>query len=123
MTQTATPPHHDLDPHWQTRLFAPATDDPRPTPQDRLSPRAAYQMLLYRRATLLDLRTLEQRRTHGEIAAELRSTADTDGPVVVLCHDGRASSTVAQAMRASGHHRVGAIEGGFRAWRTLGLPT
>ncbi len=123
MTRTAPPPRHDLDPHWQTRLFAPATHDPQPRQQDLLSPRAAYQMLLYRRARLLDLRTLEQRRTHGEIATELCVSGDTDVPVVVLCDDGRASSTVAQAMRASGHPRVGAIEGGFRAWRALGLPT
>lgn len=121
MTSTAT--RQLVEPHWHTQLFAGPADHALPSERTSVSPRAAYQMLLYRRAKLLDLRTDDQRRDHGEVAAELRSADGADVPLVVLCHDGQASSALTQAMRASGDPRASAIEGGYRAWLALGLPT
>ncbi len=120
---TPTTMRQPLEPHWHTQLFATDTAHGLHSGHTTVSPRAAYQMLLYRRGRLLDLRTWSQRRAHGDIAAELRGAGGANVPLVVLCHDGQASSTLVQAMRASGDPGADAIEGGFLAWRALGLPT
>lgn len=130
MTQLAAPT--GLDPHWQTQLFASSRTVCRAVgDSSRLSPRAAYQELLYGRATLLDIRPAPERAARGEIHPELRPVtaandglpAPADGRVIVLCAEGHASLTVVETMRRQGHAAVTDVEGGFRAWRELGLPT
>ena len=75
--------------HWETRQFSRATaleispirtvrttvddllDEARATYQ-RISPRAAYQLVLYGRAVLVDIRPEAQRRAEGEVHPDLR---------------------------------------------------
>ncbi|HEX4724324.1 MAG TPA: rhodanese-like domain-containing protein [Pseudonocardiaceae bacterium] len=45
-----------------------------------------------------------------------------DTPVVVLCNEGYASSLAARDVRRLGMRSVTDLVGGFRAWRTAGLP-
>jgi len=130
MTQVIAP--GGLDPHWQTRLFAAAPAQTAAEPS-RLSPRAAYQELLYGRAVLMDIRPDAERSAHGEIhpavcgdSAVAAATAAGDTPhdaVIVLCQEGQASLVAAESLRRSGRARVTDVIGGFRAWRDLGLPT
>ncbi|TWP36077.1 rhodanese-like domain-containing protein [Leekyejoonella antrihumi] len=124
MTQVATP----ADPHWQTQLFA--SDVCRSSAvRDRLSPRAAYQDLLYGRAVLIDLRPDAERAAQGEVHPDLGgmitalAVPQDDAPVILLCQEGDASLVAVQSMRRSGRTRVTDVEGGFHAWRDLGLPT
>lgn len=117
---------------WQSELFAsratPAADEGLIAPcterRQRLSPRAAFQELLFERALLVDLRPRAQRATEGEIAPTLRR-----GPIVtpgrrliLLCQDGQASSRAADALVRLGLHHTTDVVGGFAAWRSLGLP-
>ena len=44
-------------------------------------------------------------------------------PVIVVCNDGYASSFAAVTLKELGIHRATDVIGGFRAWRTAGLPT
>jgi rhodanese-related sulfurtransferase len=48
--------------------------------------------------------------------------ASYDGHVVLFCNEGYASSLAAVALQDLGLWRATDIVGGFRAWRTWGLP-
>lgn len=111
---------------------------------DRVSPRAAYQELLYGRGVLVDIRPAAQRAAHGEVAASLAPLvvernvlewrfdprhearlpqAAFDLRVLVLCQEGYTSSLGAHALQQLGIYRATDVVGGFRAWREAGLPT
>jgi rhodanese-related sulfurtransferase len=150
---------------WETRQFtspftSPATCTPlaaqvaRTTSVDdllaearstyqRISPRAAYQLLLHRRAVLVDIRPEAQRRAEGEVDAALepillernvlewrldpRSSfrlpwVTPDSRVLVLCQEGYASSLAAANLVRLGLLYATDIVGGLRAWREAGLP-
>ena len=117
---------------WQAELFAsratPAADQGLIAPcterRQRLSPRAAFQELLFERALLVDLRPGAQRATEGEIAPTLRrGPIVTPGRrVILLCQDGQASSRAADALVRLGLRHTTDVVGGFAAWRSLGLP-
>lgn len=144
---------------WETRLFsgdssdrwqsAPVYDgvdhllaDARDRLQ-RISPRAAYQEVLYGRALLVDIRPAAQRAVEGEVASHLGplvvernvlewrfdprhdarlAVAGFDLRVVVLCQEGYTSSLAADSLLRLGVHRATDVVGGFRAWREAGLP-
>ena len=73
--------------HWETRQFAGPSEAPTrhvSTPStvddllaearatyDRISPRAAFQLVLHGRAVLVDIRPQAQRRAEGEVDAAL----------------------------------------------------
>lgn len=147
--------------HWETRQFAaPATYAPpasqfrgttsvddllaeaRATYQ-RISPRAAYQLLLHRRAVLVDIRPEAQRRAEGEVDAALEPIllernvlewrldpgssfrlpwVTKDSRVLVLCQEGYASSLAAANLVRLGLPYATDIIGGLCAWREAGLP-
>jgi rhodanese-related sulfurtransferase len=152
--------------HWETSLFsagpvapsgsargrvwdAPVYDgiddqlaDAR-TRIERVSPRAAFQEVLYGRAVLVDIRPAAQRATEGEVAASLTPLvvernvlewrfdprhgarlpqAAFDARVVVLCQEGYTSSLAADALVRLGIRRATDVVGGFAAWRSAGLP-
>lgn len=48
---------------------------------------------------------------------------DADTPVVVFCNEGYASSFAARALHALGLAKATDLDGGYRAWRSAGLPT
>ena len=146
--------------HWETRLFAsrsaPAAvaaptaaatvddllDEARAAYQ-RISPRAAYQLLLHERAVLVDIRPEAQRRAEGEVDPALRPVViernvlewrldprsaarlpwtSYEARVLVLCQEGYASSLAAATLVRLGLTRATDVVGGLRAWREAGLP-
>jgi rhodanese-related sulfurtransferase len=146
--------------HWETRLFsspavpAASTGAVAPVGVDdlvdeardtylRVSPRAAYQLVLHGRAVLVDIRPEAQRRAEGEVDPALhpvviernvlewrldpRSSArlpwtSYETPVLVLCQEGYASSLAAATLVRLGLTRATDVIGGLRAWREAGLP-
>jgi rhodanese-related sulfurtransferase len=104
----------------------------------RRDPEAAWES----GAQIIDIREAPLRERDGEIpgalcfernvfewrvdpACEARDprVADLDAEVLVICHEGYASSLAAAVMRDLGFAQAGDIEGGFTAWRDAGLPT
>lgn len=158
--------------HWETRLFSSGTVAPsasasaaaRPASRSwdapvfdgiedqladartrlaRVSARAAFQEVLYRRAHLVDIRPAAQRDTEGEVAEHLGPLvvernvlewrfdprqaarlpeAGFEARVIVLCQEGYTSSLAADALVRLGVRRATDVIGGFAAWRAAGLP-
>lgn len=131
---------------WQSELFAstqaPATGGGAGC-ASRLSPRAAFQEVLWGRATLVDIRPEAQRAQEGSPSASLspvtiergllerrldpRSAArlpiaSPDLRVIVLCQEGWLSPAAAAALARLGVRHAADVIGGFAAWRSLGLP-
>lgn len=96
---------------------------------------------LGRGAIVVDQRTLEQRREHGDIPGaitmsmtvvpwrldpqspwKIPEVADHDTRVIVVCQQGYSSSLSAAWLRDLGMRNVADLEGGFDAWRDAGLP-
>jgi rhodanese-related sulfurtransferase/GNAT superfamily N-acetyltransferase len=131
-------------------IVAPNGRDAAPTVDDllaearrdaeRLDPRRAAEELADG-ALLIDQRTLEQRRDHGDIPGATRlsmtvvpwrldprspwklpAVTDHDTRVIVVCQEGYSSSLSAAWLRDLGMRRVADVEGGFEAWRDAGLP-
>lgn len=109
----------------------------------RVTPRAAYQELVHRRAVLVDIRPSLQRHQEGEVSPELLPLViernvlewrldpreDASLPiaseslrVIVLCQEGYTSSLAAESLQRIGIHRATDVVGGFREWREAGLP-
>ena len=110
---------------------------------ERVSAPAAYQEVLYSRATLVDIRPQGQREQEGEIHPDLAPVvlernvlewrldprhpsslpiADLGLRVILLCQEGYTSSLAADVLLRLGIHRCTDIIGGFAAWRSAGLP-
>jgi rhodanese-related sulfurtransferase len=110
---------------------------------ERVTARAAYQEVLYGRATLVDIRPTAQREQEGEVDPELAPVviernvlewrldprhpaslpiADLGLRVILLCQEGCTSSLAADILLRLGIHRSTDIIGGFAAWRAAGLP-
>jgi rhodanese-related sulfurtransferase len=108
----------------------------------RVTPAEAAQAVELRGALLVDTRPEWQRRQEGEIPgalviernhlewrfdpssdARIPEAVDHDVEVIVFCSEGYASSLAAASLQDLGLHRATDLEGGFRAWRTAGLPT
>ncbi|MBB2893410.1 rhodanese-like domain-containing protein [Flexivirga oryzae] len=145
MTVTS-PPAPDVELTWQSELFSAAPAFRRTAVADareRLSPRAAFQEVLWGRATLVDIRPEAQRRTEGALPTSLtplaieHSTlgarldprgdarlpiASTDLRVIVICQEGRDSSHAVETLGRLGVRHATDVIGGFAAWRSLGLP-
>jgi rhodanese-related sulfurtransferase len=109
----------------------------------RLSARAAYQQVLYRRAVLVDIRPQGQREREGEVHPDLSPLvidrnvlewrldprhpsslpiADLELRVILMCQEGYTSSLAADVLLRLGIHRSTDIVDGFVAWREAGLP-
>lgn len=147
---TITSLHTDLFRRSGRGTFAPTYDgvddqlaDAR-SRLDRLSPRAAYQEVLWNRALLVDIRPAAQRAAEGEVHPSLSPMvvernvlewrfdprhearlpeASFEARVIVLCQEGYTSSLAADSLVRLGISRVTDVIGGFAAWRTLSLPT
>jgi rhodanese-related sulfurtransferase/GNAT superfamily N-acetyltransferase len=96
---------------------------------------------LERGALLVDQRTLEQRREHGDIPGavtmsmtvvpwrldpqspwKIAEVTDHDTRVIVVCQEGYSSSLSTAWLRDLGMRNVADVEGGFEAWRDAALP-
>jgi rhodanese-related sulfurtransferase len=104
---------------------------------DRVSPAEAARLA---DAILVDIRPHANRSTEGEIPGALiverihlewrldphgehRMPGFTeDSTVVVFCNEGYASSLAARDLKHLGLRHATDLIGGFRAWRTAGLP-
>jgi rhodanese-related sulfurtransferase len=53
----------------------------------------------------------------------LPEAADGERPVVIICHEGYASSLAAASLLSLGRTSVTDLDGGFVAWKQAGLPT
>jgi rhodanese-related sulfurtransferase len=107
---------------------------------DRLTPREAYEAAR-QGAVLVDIRPELNRQTEGAIPGALvidrnvlewrldptsearLPLADYDLQVVVICNEGYASSLAAASLQGIGLHRAADLVGGYRSWRSAGLPT
>ena len=108
---------------------------------DRVRPVDAF-VELTRGALLVDIRPIPQRVLEGEIPGTLilernvlewrldprgeawiPNATNADLRVIVMCSEGYASSLAAASLIDMGLHRATDLEGGFRLWRALGLPT
>jgi rhodanese-related sulfurtransferase len=127
----------------ETSQFSSATRAPSAAGRWAMSARAAYQLLLYGRAMLVDIRSASERRVDGEIDPALgpvvvdaallerrfhpRSTVrfpwvTDETRVLVLDQEGYASSPAAATLVRLGLTRATEVVGGLRAWREAGLP-
>jgi rhodanese-related sulfurtransferase len=107
---------------------------------ERLDPEQA-RAAQRRGAVLIDIRSEAQIAAGGEIPGALviqrnvlewRLDPDCahrhpqapglDDQIVVVCHEGYASSLAAATLRRLGFDRATDLDGGFRAWRAAGLP-
>jgi rhodanese-related sulfurtransferase len=92
-------------------------------------------------ALLVDTRPVEQRRRDGEIPGALlidrnvlewrldptspqriAEVTGADQAVIIVCHEGYASSLAAATLRTLGMANATDMAGGFLAWRAAGLP-
>jgi rhodanese-related sulfurtransferase len=110
---------------------------------ERVSARAAYQEVLFARATLVDIRPQAQREREGEVHPDLAPVliernvlewrldprhpsslpiADLGLRVILLCQEGYTSSLAADVLLRLGIYRSTDVIGGFAAWRSAGLP-
>jgi rhodanese-related sulfurtransferase/GNAT superfamily N-acetyltransferase len=108
---------------------------------ERVTAAQASEELARGAAILVDQRTLEQRRAHGDIPGatkmsmtvvpwrldpqsqwKMPDVADHDVRVIVVCQEGYSSSLSAAWLRNLGMRNVADLEGGFDAWRDAGLP-
>jgi rhodanese-related sulfurtransferase len=161
VTTVHAPPAPARSLHWETEMFsskslrpgrgwdAPAfngvddlLDDSR-SRLERVTARAAYQEVLYGRATLVDIRPAAQREQEGEVDPRLAPVviernvlewrldprhpaslpiADLSLRVIVICQEGYTSSLAADVLLRLGIHRATDIIGGFAGWRACGLP-
>jgi rhodanese-related sulfurtransferase len=127
----------------ETSQFSSASQAASTTGKWTMSARAAYQLLLYGRAVLVDIRPASERRVNGEIDPALgpvvvdaallerrldpRSTVrfpwvTDDTRVLVLDQEGYASSLAAARLVRLGLTSATEVVGGLRAWREAGLP-
>ncbi len=107
----------------------------------RLRPEAALAALTDG-AVLVDIRPLEERIAEGEVPgaltigrnvlewrldprsdARIPGVARFDARIIVMCQEGYVSSLAAASLRRLGLLHCSDLEGGFRAWKSAGLPT
>ena len=107
---------------------------------DRLEPADAARAT-QRGATLVDIRGDDQIATDGTVPGALRigrnvlewrldpasdhrhpAAPGLDDHVILLCDEGYQSSLAAATLRTLGFTRATDVVGGFRAWRSAGLP-
>jgi len=161
VTSLDAPPAAVRAPHWETEMFstrhprpgrgwdAPAFDgvddllDDSRTRLERVTARAAFQEVLFGRATLVDIRPAAQREQEGQVDPDLAPVviernvlewrldprhpaslpiADLGLRVILICQEGYTSSLAADTLLRLGIHRSTDIIGGFAAWRACGLP-
>lgn len=126
------------------RSAAPTVDDLLVAARaggERVTAAHASEELATGSAIVVDQRTLEQRREHGDIPGATRMSmtvvpwrldpqspwripevSDHDSRVIVVCQEGYSSSLSAAWLRDLGLRNVADVEGGFEAWRDAGLP-
>ncbi len=107
----------------------------------RLRPEAAFAVLTDG-AVLVDIRPLEQRMAEGEVPgaivigrnvlewrldprseARIPALARPEAQIIVMCSEGYASTLAAATLRRIGLRQATDLDGGFRAWKAVGLPT
>jgi rhodanese-related sulfurtransferase len=108
----------------------------------RLEPAEAARAVASGDAVLVDVRSDADRASEGVIpgahwhprnvlewridpaseAHDPQRSGDLDRRIIVVCNEGYQSSLAAATLQTLGFHRATDLIGGFRAWRTAGLP-
>lgn len=95
---------------------------------DRVTPRAAYQLILHSRGLLVDARPRPQREREGAVADRLPvlgldcADAVAGEVLVILAADPATAARLAEALRRAGAASVHVLDGGFPAWAAAGMP-
>ena len=85
-------------------------------------------------ATLIDVRSKEDWESghargakhldRGEIELEIEEQVpDLDQRIICYCGGGSRSALVAESLQKMGYRNVRSMSGGFRAWKSAGLPS
>ena len=85
-------------------------------------------------ATLIDVRSAEDWESghargarhldRGEIEVEIEEQVpDFDQRIICYCGGGSRSALVAESLQKMGYRNVRSMSGGFRAWKSAGLPS
>ncbi|MGH6612375.1 MAG: rhodanese-like domain-containing protein [Burkholderiaceae bacterium] len=93
------------------------------------------QLINSKNATVVDIRPPEEfakgslpnarnlpADTVKDRAGELKKQLKKDGPVIVVCANGKSAGAAAAQLRSSGFNEVFVLGGGLAAWREAGLP-
>ena len=108
---------------------------------DRVDPHQAAALVAAGGAYLVDTRPVWQRAQEGELPgalliernhlewrldptsdARIPQAVDHDVTWIVICSGGYSSSLAAASLQDLGLHRATDLDGGYRAWRSAGLP-
>ncbi len=99
-----------------------------------VGPREAKRMLDNKGGVLLDIRSAQEIESQGGLAGALimeqgmvvfiiaKKVHDANTPIIVVCRRGKRSAIVAQQLQEMGYKDVHHVEGGFLAWKKVGLP-
>ena len=99
-----------------------------------ISPNDAALELGCGAATLIDVRSDEDWKAghargakhlnRGEVEVEIEEQVpDLDQRIICYCGGGSRSALVAESLQKMGYRNVRSMTGGFRGWKTAGLPT
>jgi rhodanese-related sulfurtransferase len=99
-----------------------------------ISPNDAALELGSGTATLIDVRSDEDWKAghapgakhlnRGEVEVEIEEQVpDLDQRIICYCGGGSRSALVAESLQKMGYRNVRSMTGGFRGWKTAGLPT
>ncbi|MDO5626815.1 MAG: hypothetical protein Q4G43_00710 [Mobilicoccus sp.] len=136
MTTTATPPHAAaaIDDATVTALLTSLFAGPTLRGENVTTARAAFQDALYERSVVIDLRPAPARAVDGSLGVDAVVVDDPrdalavvqrvaqHSAVVLVSSDGVFAARIAAHLRMLGLPWVDAVDGGFHAWRSAGLP-
>src|SRR5260221_4826777 len=99
-----------------------------------ISPNDAVHEVSCGVATLIDVRSKEdwnaghahgaKHLERGEIELEIEERVPAlDQRIICYCGGGSRSALVAESLQKMGYRNVRSMSGGFRGWKTAGLPT
>lgn len=107
---------------------------------ENLTPEKAREELLKGNATLIDLREAEELKQSGKIPGSIHAPRgmlefyadsslpyhkpefDKDKRLILHCATGGRSALAVKTLKEMGYKNVAHIDGGFKAWKTAGMP-
>ena len=110
------PPASPADPEIIPQAFAQLRSDPPPDPPVLLDVREPWES---QAARLPDSLLMPM----GEVGSRAQAELDPDAHIVVLCHHGQRSLSVALWLRNQGFERAQSLAGGIDAWSRSIDPT
>ena len=103
------PPVNPADPEITPEAFAQLRSDQPPDPPVLLDVREPWE---FQAASLPDSLLMPM----GDVTSRAHAELDPDAHIVVLCHHGQRSLSVAMWLRNQGFERAQSLAGGIDAW-------